>query len=122
MENDIDKEYVPIDYIGHNLFGAPFNKKFPPDVKKNSARFEGYATKAEGVLFYDFAVMGYDVEFTYNGKVYYLLNTGEAHLCDSSYSKRYESFANPMELIENLKLEGKSLLSIIGDITDIEPI
>jgi hypothetical protein len=122
MEFELNFENDPRDYVGYNLAGAPFNKKFPPNDKENGSRYDGYATKAEGVLFYDFAVMGYDVEFTYNEKKYYLLNTGEAHLSDSTYSERYETFDSPMSLIENLIIEGKPLIRIIGDISEIEPI
>jgi hypothetical protein len=85
--------------------------------------FYGYPTKAEGVLFYDFCVMGYDVEFEYNGHTYYLLDSGDASLTDSHFTERYETFDNPMDLVENLKIEGHPLLSIVDDIgLNIEPV
>ncbi len=71
---------------------------------------------------YDFAVMGYDVRFSYHGKEYFLLDDGEGALSDSSFSKKLETFDNPMSLVENLKIEGKPLLSIMKDIDDIEPV
>jgi hypothetical protein len=122
MEIRITPENDPRNYVGYTMFGAPFNKKYPPDVQKYGSCFEGYATKAEGVLFYDFAVMGYDVEFTYKGKKYYLLDDGEAFLSDARFTEQYEAFTDPMDLVEHLMVDGRPLLDIIPEITDIEPV
>ena len=113
-----DNDYA---YIGKNHLGFRYNKRYPPNKEKFGIIFDGYATKAEGVLFYDFAVQGYDVEFSYKGKKYYLLNDGEAYLSDSHFSAKYEHFDNPMDLVEHLKIDGKPLISIMSDLDDIEP-
>lgn len=122
MEIEITAENDPRDYVGYDLYGYPFNSKYPPNKEKYGNEFEGYSTKAEGVLLYDFCIMGYDVEFSYNGKEYYLLNSDVAALSDSHFRERYETFDDPMELVENLKIEGHHLLSITKDIGfNIEP-
>lgn len=110
------------DYEGVDLLGFRYNKKYPPNKDKFGEDYDGYATKAEGVLFYDFAVQGYDVEFSYKGKKYYLLNDGEAYLSDSHFTAKYEHFDNPMDLVEHLKIDGKTLISIMNDLDDIEPV
>ena len=94
----------PRKYVGYDLFGFPFNKRYPPNKNKNGDDFYGYATIGEGVLLYDFAVMGYDVEFSYNGHKYYLLNTGKGIVSDSHFSEHKEVFDSPMALVENYKI------------------
>lgn len=112
----------PREYIGYDLCGYPYNRKYPPHKERYGSTYEGYSTKAEGILFYDFAVMGYDVEFVYGSKRYFLLNDGEAALSDASFSKKIEVFKDPIDLIENLNIQGKSLISILPEITEIEPV
>lgn len=52
MENEIyiTKENDPRDYVGYDLFGYPFNKKYPPNKEKYGDAFYGYPTKGEGIL------------------------------------------------------------------------
>jgi len=124
MENKvyITKENDPRDYVGYDLFGYPFNKKYPPNKEKYGQSFEGYHYKALGVLLYDYCVMGYDVELNYNGESYYLLNAGEGIISDSHFTERKEVFDSPMALIENFKIDGKTLLELAPEIEDIEPV
>ena len=42
-------------------------------------------------------------------------------LCDDKYSSEIESFSNPMELINNLRIKGHRLIDIIDDLEDVEP-
>ena len=84
--------------------------------------YYGYPTKGEGVLLYDYVVMGYDVKFTYKGDKYYLLNDGEGVLTDEKFSSRKKVFESPMSLVENLVIDGKPLLQLAPEITDIEPV
>lgn len=122
METEITPVNDPRTYVGYDLMNNPYNSKYPPNKRLYGSSYEGYPTKAEGVLFYDFAVMGYDVEFLYKGKRYYLLNDGEAALTDSSFSKKIESFNDPMDLIENLVIDGSPLIKLLAYIEDIEPV
>lgn len=114
--------YSLYDYEGVDLLGFRFNKKYPPNKERFGTTYGGYQTKAEEVLFYDFALQGYDVEFIYKGKNYYLLNDGEAYLSDSKFSVKYEYFLDPIDLIEHLMIEGKPLITIMKDLDGIEPV
>lgn len=122
METKITSNNDPRKYVAYNLAGYPYNCKYPPNTQRFGTAHEGYANKAEGVLFYDFAVLGYDVEFAYNGRKYYLLNDGEAHLSDPMFSQKIKSFEDPMNLIEKLEIDGKPLIQILDQIEEIEPV
>lgn len=50
----VTPENDPRDFVGYDLFGYPFNKKYPPNKEKYGQAFEGYSCKALGVLLYDF--------------------------------------------------------------------
>ena len=75
-----------------------------------------------GVLLYDFAVQGYDVELSYDGKTYYFMDAGEGVVTDSHFSERKEVFDSPMALVENFKIAGKTLLEQAPEIEDIESV
>ena len=114
-----DKDFQ---YSGIDDDGIRYNKAYPPDKKKYGNNYGGYANNAREVLLYDFAVQGYDVSFRYNGKSYHLLyESDHAALCDDKYSTEYISYDNPMDLIENLKIEGHTLIDIIDELEDVEP-
>lgn len=109
-------------YIGKNIFGFRYNAAYPPNFEKYGEVYGGYANNARQVLLYDFAVQGYDVEFKYNGETYHLLyEPDHAALCDENYTEEYETFANPIDLVENLQINGHRLIDIIDDIKDVEP-
>lgn len=109
-------------YIGQTPAGYRYNALYPPDEKKYGQTYGGYANNARQVLLYDFAVQGYDVEFKFNGHTYHLLyEQDHAALCDSRYAIEYASFSNPMELIENLRIEGHILVDIIDSLEEVEP-
>ena len=118
----VTPENDPRDYVGYDIHGYPFNKKYPPNKEKYGQSFEGYPYKALGVLLYDYCVMGYDVELTYKGETYYLLNVGEGIISDSHFTERKEVFESPMDLVENFKIDGKTLLELASEIDDIEPV
>ncbi len=84
----VTPENDPRAYIGYNMLGFPFNKKYPPNRELYRDSFEGYSNKALGILLYDFCVMGYDVEFSYKGEPFFLLNTSEGIVSDSHFSER----------------------------------
>ena len=114
-----EKDYP---YIGVDEHGSRFNAMCPPDKKKYGVAYGGYKNNARQVLFYDFAVQGYDVEFWYGDKKYNLLyEPTHAALCDEKYSVEYETFTNPMEFIQNLVIDGKKLIDIIDKLEDVEP-
>mgnify|MGYP007066585301 CR=1 FL=1 len=102
-------------------YGTP-NEAHPPNKKLYGQSFEGYPNKALGVLLYDFAIQGYDVELSYKGKTYYFIDVGEGVVSDSHFSERKEVFDSPMALVENFKIEGKTLLELAPEIEDIKPV
>lgn len=124
MEDEIfiTKENGSRDYVGYDLFGYPFNNKYPPNKKLYGDSYEGYSCKALGVLLYDYWIAGDDVELTYKGETYYLIDAGEGIVSDNHFTERKDVFDNPMALIENFKIEGKTLLELAPEIEDIEPV
>ena len=59
------------EYILADSEGYPYNSEFKPDFVKNGDKYHGYKTNNQEALFYYFAVMGYDLVFTYNGATLY---------------------------------------------------
>ena len=94
-----EKKMIPESGWDMTSSDIPFNKKYPPNKKLYGQSFEGYPNKALGVLLYDFAVQGYGVELSYNGKTYYFMDAGEGVVTDSHFSERKEVFDSPMALI-----------------------
>lgn len=122
MEIKLTPENDSRKYVGYDLYGHPYNSAYPPNKDKFGSTYDGYATIGEGVLLYDFVVMGYDVRFSYKGKTYHLLNDGKAYLSDSHFKVKGQEFDNPMELVERLQIEGEALLRILKDIDYAEPV
>lgn len=66
-------------------------------------------------------MQGYDVMFVYAGKTYHLLYDSDgASLCGERYTKEYIRFKSPVDLIENLEIEGRKLIDIVDDIEEID--
>ena len=54
--------------IAEDLFGYPYNKKYPPNIVLYGDDNQGYKTWNQSLFFYDFAVQGYDMSFTIKSK------------------------------------------------------
>lgn len=116
------EDHKDFPYIGKDILGFRYNAVYPPNTVRFGTTYGGYPNNARQVLFYDFAVQGYDVEFRYESKKYHLLfEPDHSALCDENYTKEYKSFSNPLELIENLSIDGKKLVDIIDELEDVEP-
>lgn len=50
------------------------------------------------------------------------MDVGEGVVSDSHFSERKEVFDSPMALVENFKIEGKTLLELAPEIEDIKPV
>lgn len=122
MNNEVGPDNDPRDYVGYDLCGYPFNKKYPPNKKRYGQSYEGYPNKALGVLLYDYCVMGYDVELSYKGKSYFLMDDGVGVVSDSNHTEKKEVYDSPMALVENFKIDGKTLLELSPEIEDIDPV
>ena len=44
METDLNKTYDDEYFVGRDVFGYPYNMKYPPDYQKYGSQFSGYAT------------------------------------------------------------------------------
>ena len=108
-------------YIGTDLLGYPFNRKYPPDTKRYGSKYSGYMTAQQECFFYDFAVLNYFVCFKYKGQNYYIVSWEDCCAqTDETWNVVYEKFPNPIALIEQLTIEGHKLIDIINDIEDVE--
>lgn len=110
------------DIVGHDLFGYPYNKKYPANMGDDAFPYNGYATPNRETFFYSFAVQGYDVEYTYNGKKYYVMFEPEAvYETDDQFNAKLQKFADGNDYIENYLVDGHRLIDIIDDLEDVEP-
>ena len=109
-------------YVAYNLFGEPFNSEFPPNVKMFGNTHRGYANDNRAVLFNDFAIEHYDVQFRYKNNWFYLLYC-EDHVarCDENFTEEFETFSDPNTLIKELIIDGHKLIDIIDELEEIEP-
>ena len=105
-------------YIGKDLCGFDFNMKYPP----TNGPYHGYKTDKEETLFYDFAVLGYDLSFTYKGKNYYFL-TEDNYVanCDETFNIEYERFEDAIDALENFTIDGKTLVDLIDELESCQP-
>ncbi len=111
------------DVIGFDLLGYPFNKKYPADFKSYGSKNGGYSSPFRSTLFYDFAVLRYDLEFSYHGKRYYCLSERDyVALCDCNFREEFKRFDNANVFIETFEVEGRKLIDVIDDLDYAEPI
>ncbi len=104
-----------------DLAGRWYNKKYPGDYKRYGSDYHDYPNEDRETIFYDFAVMGYDLMFSFNGQKYYVLYIGWwVALSDENFSKVIQRFENANLLIENLEIEGHKLIDIIDDLENVQ--
>ena len=123
-ESDNEEHDTPVetDVIGYDMLGYPYNKKYPSNVELYGRNYNGYSSPYRESLFYDFAVLHYDLEFSYHGKPYYCLSEYDhVALCDSNFREEYQRFDNANVFIETFEIEGKRLIEIIDDLDYVEP-
>ena len=109
------------DYVGRDLFGYPYNKKFPPDTKRYGSQYSGYRTPQQETFFYDYAILCYDVRFKYHGKDYYvIIRPDYCARTDKTLRVEYEKFKNANELIEQLSIDGIKLIDFMDQIEEVE--
>lgn len=110
------------DLVGNDLFGFPYNKKYPPNKENKAFPYNGYATPNREIFFYSFAVQGYDVEYTYNGKKYYVMFEPDAvYESDNHFTAKLKKFQDGNDYIENYLIDGIRLIDIIDELEDVEP-
>lgn len=109
------------EYILTDSEGYPYNSEFTPDFKKYGDKYHGYQTNNQEALFYYFAVLGYDLQFEYNGLTYHFLSTEEyvAHT-DENFAQNLEIYPSANEMIKTYKIDNLPLLSIVDDLSKVD--
>lgn len=110
-------------YVQEDVNGYRYNSEFKPDYVKNGNRYHGYKTNNEEAIFYQFAVQLYDLRFEYEGVVYYFLSDEESVTrTDSSMKKTIETYEDGNDVIKKFTINGVSLLDLINDLKNVEPL
>ena len=79
------------------------------------------ATPYQEAFFYDYAVLCYDLRFTYKGKDYYIVNWNDCYaLTDETREIMHQTFPDAIELLEQLEIDGIKLLQFMEEIEDVE--
>jgi len=109
------------DYVIKNFAGYWINGKYMPDYSKNGGLYNGYKNSVEEALFFDFAVQGYDLGFSYKGERYYFLSESDyVALCDGHFTEEYQRFEDGNTALEQFKIDGKSIIDLIDELEDVE--
>ena len=109
------------EYILTNSEGYPYNSEFTPDFKKYGDKYHGYQTNNQEALFYYFAVLGYDLRFTYGQTTYYFLSTEEyAARTDENFQQDLEVFADANRMLKEFKIEGTLLIDLVDRLQNID--
>ena len=110
--------------VGRNLMGYPYNKKYPPVDFSKGNLYHGYSDSFRETLFYDFAVLGYDLEFSYKGTTYHVTSDGAdgVWLSDPKFTAKLEHFPSGNAFLENFRIDGHRLIDLIDRLDDVQPI
>ena len=110
------------DYIMYDLAGYPYNGKYPPKDNAKNNLYYGYESPAEECVFYDFAVMGYDLKIKYHGVYhYFMVDTDCVWLSDKNFTAQIKRFSNANEVIEKFEIEHVPLINLINELEEFEP-
>ena len=92
-----------------------------PDYSHNGSLYHGYKNSVEESLFYDFAVQGYDLGFTYKDKRYYFLSESDyVALSDENFTEEYQRFDDGNSALEQFLIDGKNVIELIDQLVDVE--
>ena len=109
------------DYVKKDLAGYWFKDKYMPDYSRNGGLYNGYKNSVEETLFYDFAVQGYDLGFTYKGKRYcFLSESDHVALSDEHFTEEYQRFEDGNSALEQFHIDGKSIIGLIDQLEEVE--
>lgn len=109
-------------FIRKDLMGYAFNGKFPPMCKVKDNMYHGYDTPAQECLFYDFAVLGYDLKIKYKGLSYFfMVDTDCVWLSDESFTAMIQRFSNGNDVLEHFYIEDTPLYKLVDKLDDFEP-
>lgn len=105
------------DFIGFDLFGYAFNRKYPPDVKRYGRGYDGYPSPNQSAFFYYFCVQQYGVAFYYKGYYYEAEITEEGPILNNKTTKSVQGpFEDAVKLLEDSRLDGKRMIDILDQL------
>lgn len=111
------------DYAVKDLAGYWYNAKYPPNYEKNGRLHNGYKNGVEEALFFYFALMGYDLYFTFQGKPYHFLSEPDyVAYCDEHYTDEYLRFPDGNTALEQFSIDDRPLIELIDELENVEPI
>ena len=109
------------EYILTDSSGYPYNSEYAPDFEKYGNQYHGYQTNNQEALFYYFAVLGYDLQFTYGQTTYYFLSTEEyVARTDENFQQDLEVFADANQVLKTFILEGVPLHQLADDLRNVD--
>ena len=112
---------MSLDYIKNDENGYPYNSEYPPQHRPWE-KYDGYDNPIDAVFYYDYAVQGYNIDFNYRGEHYALMGWMDGFpiaLLDAD-NKELQCFTDPVDALRRCEINGRKLLDIMGDFTDIE--
>ena len=109
------------DYIMTDSEGYPYNSEFKPDFVKYGDKYHGYKTNNQEALFYYFAVLGYDLVFTYNDAAYHFLSTEDyVARTDEKFQQDLEVYPDANQMLKVFKIEGRPLFELVDDLRNVD--
>lgn len=108
------------DYIGIDLGGYQYNKKYPPMTNIYGDSFDGYESPNKLTFFYDFCVQFYGVSFWFGNDQYEAEFMEEGVVLNNLTNGTSQGpFASPLDLIENAMIGGESLFKLIDQVDNV---
>ena len=109
------------EYILTDSSGYPYNAEYALDFEKYGDQYHGYQTNNQEALFYYFAVLGYDLKFTYEKNTYYFLSTEEyVARTDENFQRDLEVFADANQMLKTFKIGNIPIYIIADQLVNIE--
>ena len=109
------------EYILTDAEGYPYNSEFKLDFEKYGDKYHGYQTNNQEALFYYFAVLGYDLKFTYGKSMYYFLSAEEyVARTDENYRDDLEIFADANQMLKTFKLDNVPIYIMVDQLSNVE--
>lgn len=107
------------EYIIKDELGRWINTEFPPVNFKKYPNYSGYKTPNQEYLFYQFAVLYYDVIIEYKGvKMLLVADLGGCNVADLNWDGISQIYATANDLIREFRLkDGKTLCEVVDDKT-----
>lgn len=107
------------DYIIQDSLGRWINTEFPPDSLDQYPHGADYMNANAEMLYYQFAVMYYDLCIEYQGEKYLaIVDDAGAYIADVEYNPISSTYPTANDLIKLFRFpDGKSLIELVKDPT-----